>query len=412
MERQLLVYALPIFAICILLDFLRDRLTGKNRYSFRDTVASLSIGFFGTTFGILLIGLSALLYAPFYNNFAIFQVPNNWLGFCLAILTYDFFYYWMHRAHHRRNILWATHATHHNSEFFNFSTALRQSAFIALTVWPFFLPMAFLGFSPELYLTGAAVSVIYGFFTHAEGYDWPVWTHKILVSPSGHRVHHGTNPEYIDKNYGSIFSIWDVLFGTFQSFDHTRPITYGTLAPVESFDPFYANTAVLHSLYRQSRQLDPLNRAALWFRETGWPHTTGQKAPFQNSTWVQSLKDQERFHIVDFVRMYFVAIIYFCLNAIATAALMMNIFKTETEIKVLSVILLWMSLKSLAEILHPTWNGRQLYQWEFGRSALGLLLIGLALTAGPLEQAIFWAFFLFSTLGLNFFSSSQKEKDC
>ncbi len=167
MERKLLLYALPFFGLSILIDFCADVFKKTNRYYLNDSITSLSTGYLGTTLGLLSVGLTGALYHLFYD-FRFYTVPDNICGIVIASLVYDFFYYWYHRAHHRINLLWAAHSAHHNSEYFNFTTALRQSALIFLTTWIFFIPMAFMGFSLEQYLFGAALSVIYGFFTHTE----------------------------------------------------------------------------------------------------------------------------------------------------------------------------------------------------------------------------------------------------
>lgn len=271
MERKLIVYSLPIFAIAIAIDFLLDHFKKTKRYHLSDSITSLSAGFFGTGVGLLTLGFVAFFYNGFYNLYHFFEIKNNFLNWILAALVYDFFYYWFHRAHHRINIFWSIHATHHNSEYFNFSTALRQSAFGFLTLWPFFLPMATIGFTYEQYLFGAGLSTLYGFFTHTEFFKYIPYFESIFVGPATHRVHHGTNPRYIDKNYGSILVIWDRIFGTFTHEDAPEKIQFGTLTPLNSFNPFWANfsvfcTIAVDAFYTRSW----LDKLTIWFQETGW----------------------------------------------------------------------------------------------------------------------------------------------
>lgn len=271
MERKLIMYVLPLFALAILIDFLIDVIKKTNRYKIQDSITSLSAGFLGTTAGLLAIGFVGFFYNGVFRWLHIFDVKDTVWSWVLAVVIYDFFFYWYHRAHHRINFLWAIHATHHNSEYFNFTTALRQSALGFLTVWPFFLLMAFLGFSYEHYLFAAGLSTLYGFFTHTEFVRFVPYLELILVGPSSHRVHHGINPRYVDKNYGSIFIVWDHVFGTHAYESKKDKICYGTSSALNSFNPFWANLSLFWSLLNDMYFCKSWkDKFTIWFKKTGW----------------------------------------------------------------------------------------------------------------------------------------------
>lgn len=140
-----------------------------------------------------------------------------------------------------------------------------------VTVWLFFLPMAFLGFSYEHYLFAAGISTLYGFFTHTEFVRFVPYLEYVLVGPSSHRVHHGTNAQYLDKNFGSIFIIWDHIFGTHSFEKNEHPIRYGTTTQLRSFNPFYANLSLHWFLLKDAYLCKSwTDKFVIWFKKTGW----------------------------------------------------------------------------------------------------------------------------------------------
>ncbi|WBV63816.1 sterol desaturase family protein [Legionella pneumophila 130b] len=158
----------------------------------------------------------------------------------------DFFYYWYHRVSHRNSFFWIGHSVHHQSEHFNLSVALRQGYFQTLTSWVFYLPLALIGFPTWMFVIVASVNTIYQFWIHTESIRKMGWFEKIFNTPSHHRVHHGKNPQYIDKNYAGSLIIWDKLFGTFEP--EEAPADYGVTEPLDSWNPFYANIKVVKDI--------------------------------------------------------------------------------------------------------------------------------------------------------------------
>ena len=190
------------------------------------------------------------------------------LMWIFAFIAVDFLYYWWHRASHRVNLLWAAHVVHHQSEDYNLAVALRQSILTALTTIPFYLPLAILGVPPIVFFICSALNTLYQFWIHTRlvGTLGPLeW---VMNTPSHHRVHHGINPAYIDKNHAGVFIAWDRWFGTFVE-EGEEPI-YGTVQPFRSADPLWANVEPLLKLTHLSRSLRGWDRLKVWFAPPEW----------------------------------------------------------------------------------------------------------------------------------------------
>lgn len=173
-------------------------------------------------------------------EFRIFEIEAGILSFIALFFVQDFLYYWFHRASHRIRWFWASHVVHHSSEKLNLSTAFRQSFTYPVSgMWLFWLPMPVIGFSPEMVVTMVMLSLAYQFFIHTQLVKKLGKWEYVLNTPSHHRVHHGKNPEYIDKNYGGTLIIWDRLFGTFVEEREDTPVIYGITQQVSSHNPLY-----------------------------------------------------------------------------------------------------------------------------------------------------------------------------
>ena len=176
-----------------------------------------------------------VIYAGLYELTPL-RVPTEavWAWVALFFLD-DFAYYWFHRVSHEVRVFWASHVVHHSSQFFNLSTALRQT-WVPMTYFPFWMPIALLGFPPWMILTMQAVSLIYQFWIHTERIDrLPRWFEFIFNTPSHHRVHHGANDLYLDKNYAGVLIIWDRMFGSFQG--EEERVRYGLTKNIRWFSP-------------------------------------------------------------------------------------------------------------------------------------------------------------------------------
>lgn len=203
-------------------------------YEAKDTAASLSMGV-----GNLAIGLAAsAVLAPIerkVHDRRLIDVGRGPLGWAVALIGWDFLYYWNHRWGHEVRVMWANHVTHHSSEHYNLSTALRQPWSGWMTFWTY-LPLPAVGVTPHMHMMSASLNLLYQYWIHTEVIDrMPDAFERVMNTPSHHRVHHGTNPQYLDRNYGGILIIWDRLFGTFEPEDER--VVYGLTKNIETFNP-------------------------------------------------------------------------------------------------------------------------------------------------------------------------------
>jgi len=233
----LIAYAVPVFVALLALEAWLDRTRPERAgrgYEGRDTAASLAMGLGNVAVAALTKAPAALLFFFAYEH-RLFDLGTGALAWCALIVCEDFSYYWFHRLHHEVRILWAAHVNHHSSTHFNLSTALRQSWTTPFTGPIFWVPLAIVGFHPLMILTAQATSLIYQFWIHTERIDRLGPLEWILNTPSHHRVHHGRNVEYLDKNYAGIFIVWDRLFGTFAP--ERAPVDYGLTKNLHTFNP-------------------------------------------------------------------------------------------------------------------------------------------------------------------------------
>jgi hypothetical protein len=235
--------------------------------------------------------LAVGIYAAVHSVAALWQWPTDqWWTWALAIVVYDFCYYWNHRLGHESAVFWAAHVVHHQSQEYNLTTALRQTSSGALLGWIFYLPMAVAGFPTEVFVVAAVVNLLYQYWIHTEQVGKLGWFDRWFGSPSNHRVHHAVNDRYIDRNYGGITMLWDRLFGTFV--EEGEKCVYGTRAPLDSWDPLWANLEVYSDLVRRSRQAAHWrDKLAVWFMPPGWqPATAGGPAWHKPSFDVDALR--------------------------------------------------------------------------------------------------------------------------
>ncbi len=284
----LYVYAVPFFILLILAEWLYGLKKGKNTYEAADTLNSLSTGLIMLLSNTFSKAVPAGVYILLLQNASLLTLPSTFGAKVVIIGLYfvltDFCYYWFHRIAHEVNFLWGSHEPHHQSEHFNLSTALRQGAFQGWFSWVFYLPLAFLGCPFEVYLSLNAFNTLYQFWIHTEHLKNLGWFEKIFVTPSHHRVHHARNPQYLDKNHGGTFIIWDKLFGTFEP-EVERPL-YGTTIGLKSLNPLWANLAWWNLLFTQAIKTRKWqDKLRLWGMPTGWcPEDSGINTEHQSFT--------------------------------------------------------------------------------------------------------------------------------
>jgi alkylglycerol monooxygenase len=267
-----ILYAIPFFLACIAIELAISHRMGKKVYRFHDAMTSLNIGFISETIRSILKLMTVVVYALVVDQVAVatwdIKHPAVWI---LAFFMYDFFYYWAHRSGHEVNLLWASHVVHHSSEDFNLSTALRQSWSNQAFYWIFYLPMAIAGIPVTVFVITALISALYQFWSHTQLVGKLGWLDRTFVTPSNHRCHHGRNPYCIDKNYGGTLIIWDRMFGTYTEERDDEPVVYGTLTPLNSWNPLWGNVKNYAGIWHDVRRTSGWsNKLMVVFGQPGW----------------------------------------------------------------------------------------------------------------------------------------------
>jgi len=271
-SQQIIVLSTPVFLGLMALEWWIGRLRGQNTYRLHDAMASMGLGIISQLANFLARAIAFGTYVLVYREFALWELPATaawvWIS---GLLLYDLCFYCHHRAGHRVAFLWATHAVHHQSEDYNLSTALRQPATGWLAGWVFYLPLAVLGYPPQVIAVVGLIDILYQFWIHTELIGRMRWLDGIFNTPSNHRVHHAVNEEYLDRNYGGILILWDRWFGTYSKERPDLPCVYGTRTPLKSWNPLRANFQVFASLLRDSsRATNWRDRLLLWLKPPGW----------------------------------------------------------------------------------------------------------------------------------------------
>ncbi len=259
----------PIVLVLLLAEIIYSVRTKKPYYNFQDTITNLATGI-GNQCVNLAVAFFVFKWYGWLYQFAPWQIPNTWYFLLLLLLLQDFVFYWFHRTGHTINVFWAAHMPHHSSEELNLSVGIRASFTQRLFQFVFFdWILVLIGFSPEAVYAMAAVHLLLAYWHHTQVIKRLGWFEKYFVTPSHHRVHHGVNPQYIDKNYSEFLIIWDKLFGTFEEED--EEICYGVTHPPRTWDPIFVNFQYWKQL-RDDAVAAPYwwDKIRLWFMPLGW----------------------------------------------------------------------------------------------------------------------------------------------
>lgn len=371
---NLILYAVPFFVVLIVVELFADYWRGTRNYRVADAINSLSTGVLSTTTGLLTKGVGLVTYAIAWQHLALFELsaqnPWVWVG---AFVLYDFCYYWLHRMGHERNVLWAAHSVHHQSEEYNLSTALRQTSTGFLLSWIFYLPLAVIGVPLSVFVTVAALNLLYQFWVHTRHVPKLGWFEWFFVSPSNHRVHHAQNPLYMDRNYGGVFIIWDRLFGTFQEEDDNEPVIFGVTTPLASWNPLWANLQFYAQLAQDARRAERLwDKVRIWFMPTGWrPADVAAKYPLAK----QDLSQFRKFEVPLGLRQQ----IYVALQFAVYVALGSYLMNFEMQLSTPALILGWSYMAVGLFVLGVALENRAwALKLEYWRLGLNLPLAWLA----------------------------------
>lgn len=269
MNLNPIILSIPIFFILIGIELVVERITNKKLYRLPDAIANLSCGITSQLSGLFLRIFAIGVYQLLFENFAFFSLEKTWIYWVALFFLADLAYYWAHRMSHQINLFWGGHVVHHQSEEYNLSVALRQSSLQVIWTFAFSLPLAFLGFETLDFALMSAFITLYQFWIHTEAINKMGWFELVFNTPSHHRVHHGRDPKYIDKNHAGTLIIWDKMFGTFQE-EEERP-TYGITKPINSWNAVYANVSHYVEMSKDLQQIPKwTDRLKYLFKKPGW----------------------------------------------------------------------------------------------------------------------------------------------
>lgn len=283
---HLIAMAIPFFFLFIAVEVLAGRMRRRRVYRFNDSINDLSLGILDQISNVFIAAFFFLNYTFIWEHARVFDMGAAsatavsgfpWWVWVLCFLAKDFTYYWAHRMSHEMNIGWATHIAHHQSEEYNLTVALRQGALQSLFFNVFYMPLAIVGFPPAVYFICSALNTLYQFWIHTRligrlgPFEW------VFNTPSHHRVHHGRDPKYIDRNHGGTLIVWDRLFGTFQR-EEEEP-DYGIVTPLKSWNPIWGQLHYLVKLVKTAWAAPRwADKFLLWVQAPAW-QPRGMEAP-------------------------------------------------------------------------------------------------------------------------------------
>lgn len=247
------VIAIPFFAILIAIEAWYASRHGSDEFrDRRDTWTNIFLGFMSVVFGAIFGLATGFIYIYAYE-LAPYKFPADaWWSWVALFFVDDLAYYVFHRVSHESRLFWNFHVVHHSSQHYNLSVAVRQSWFSGMLHWVFYAPLMLLGFAPWMFATMHGFNLIYQFWIHTRFIDRLGWFEKVLNTPSHHRVHHGVNPQYLDKNYGGVLIVWDRLFGSFVG-EEEQP-TYGITKQLGSYNALWINTHGWFEMFRTMKE--------------------------------------------------------------------------------------------------------------------------------------------------------------
>ncbi|MFI5185380.1 MAG: sterol desaturase family protein [Chitinophagales bacterium] len=284
-EQLLILVSTPFYAIIIGAELLLSNYRHIKTYTWKDTAANVYLMLLNAFLDLVVRGVYLLVLTYFFR-YQVFSFTNVIVYWIMLLVLEDLLYYWLHRFDHEVRLFWAVHVTHHSSQQLNFSVGFRSSVFQPLYRFIYFIPLAFLGFNPIDIVFMYSATQIWGIFVHTELIDKMGWFEYILVTPSHHRVHHASNPKYLDMNMGMFLIIWDKLFGTFQPelpAEEYQPLKYGLTKPIVKETPV---TIVFHEWNNLRKDLSRNDigwkeKLFYVFGPPGWSHDGSRKTSKQ-----------------------------------------------------------------------------------------------------------------------------------
>lgn len=392
---SILLWAIPGFFVLVLIEIAYGYFSGKQTYTFMDTLSSLSSGMTNVIKDVLGLALVLISYPWVLKHVAIGSIEDTITTYIVAFICIDFASYWIHRLNHKINIFWNQHVIHHSSEEFNLACALRQSISNLIGFGGLFLiPAALFGVPANVIMTLAPLHLFAQFWYHTQHIGKMGILEYILVTPSQHRVHHAINPIYIDKNLAAVFCIWDRFFGTFQEELETDPPVYGTLKPAKSWNPIWINFQHLFLLLRDAWYTQKWSdKIRLWLMPTGWrPNDVAERFPVSTRNLASQLKYQPNysFQWKTIALFHFVSLVSLLLFLLATFS------ETNNTIHSALGILLFLSIFGYTSLLDfHAWSPK----FEMVRGIIGIFVL-----SSPVSDFLQQNYPYFTVLSLLYFT--------
>ena len=389
MDLNPIILSIPVFFLLIAIELGYDLIAKKGIYRSGDAFSNIGCGIFEQVTGIFAKVLTVGLFTIVFENFRIMTIPVNWWTSVILFIGVDFFYYWAHRKSHEINLFWIGHVIHHQSEDYNLSVALRQGALQKFFTAPFYLPLALLGFDPYAFLFASAFNTLYQFWIHTESIGKLGWFEWVFNTPSHHRVHHGRDPKYIDRNHAGTLIIWDRMFGTFQE-EQERP-HYGITKPTNTWNPVKAHIIPIFQLWDEvKRGRSLMDRLRITFGPPGWlPEYAGG---FQKPRPVNEVTFKKyNAKAPSWIRWY--GILQFIILLMFTSWFLFSFGNLGTAEKVAASLLILISLIGIGNLFE---GGKRIGFWELIRLTTCLVVwpgisqttIGLGIGLGGILGSI------------------------
>jgi sterol desaturase/sphingolipid hydroxylase (fatty acid hydroxylase superfamily) len=359
-----ITYAVPFFLLALLIELAYGIAINKNTYRLNDAISNLFMGILRTSNKLIVIGAAGYVFYLAETHFSLWRMdassPFTWV---FAFIIYDFFYYWFHRISHERQIFWASHVAHHQSEDYNLSTALRQTGTGAFVSWVFYIPMFLIGIPSYVFISVASLNLVYQFWVHSEHIPKLGWFENYFVTASNHRVHHAQNEQYIDKNYGGVFIIWDRMFGTHKIEDENEACIYGIRGTLNTFNPIWANLHVYVKIIKEIwSSKDWKDKFYAPFARTGW---TPKSLPYQI--------EKDNFNALNFKKFNPIISKHHKIYALFQYLFITYIFLVFIQSGYLNYFQLWITISMMAFTMYCT------SLWFDGKEGIKIELIRLAL---------------------------------
>jgi sterol desaturase/sphingolipid hydroxylase (fatty acid hydroxylase superfamily) len=278
-EALLIAITTPIYAIVIGAEMIFSYIHHKHYYTLKGTVANVYLSALNMLLDVLLRGV-CLWVLSYFEPFKVMSIANVWLYWFILLITEDFMFYWLHRIDHYCRLFWAVHVTHHSSEEFNLTVGFRSSVFQPVYRFIYFIPLALLGFKGIDIMFIYAATQIYGILIHTQTIGKLGVLEYFMSTPSHHRVHHGSNVKYLDKNMGMLLIVWDKLFGTFAAEEET--VVYGLTENIKTQHPLKMIFHEWINIVRDVRKSNSLKNKLMYvLGPPGWSHDGSKKTSSQ-----------------------------------------------------------------------------------------------------------------------------------